>query len=182
MMQRVSRSSLPVGCLASAATVARPVSYTGGWTVVEESDRQSSSALVHYSPVSNYVTGAQDGDQSGCRLRHFSVHPTVLAKRWFGADYQGNLYFHGGVGLASGINQQPGIEIIWRFYGGVMADWETRTLFVGYRNRYLDAGELCQPIHRRRSEPALLPIEGDSGDLHTWLMLEIDHRPLTQTQ
>lgn len=53
-----------LGCLASAATVARPVSYTGGWTVVEESDRQSSSALVHYSPVSNYVTGAQDGDQS----------------------------------------------------------------------------------------------------------------------
>ena len=36
---------LALGCLTSIVSLARPVSYTGGWTVIEESDRQSSSAL-----------------------------------------------------------------------------------------------------------------------------------------
>ena len=46
------RTALPLtlGCLISMVTLARPVSYAGGWTVIEESDRQSSSALVHYTP------------------------------------------------------------------------------------------------------------------------------------
>lgn len=41
---------LALGCLTSIASLARPVSYAGGWTVIGESDRQSSSALVHYTP------------------------------------------------------------------------------------------------------------------------------------
>jgi len=38
---------LTLGCLTSIATLARPVSYAGGWTVIGESDRQSRSAPVH---------------------------------------------------------------------------------------------------------------------------------------
>jgi hypothetical protein len=105
----------------------------------------------------------------------YSVHPTFLAKRWFGADYQGNLYFHGGIGVASGINDNPESDQM-AIYGGVMADWETRSLFVGYRNRYLDAGHHANQF-MQAFRAGFAPYEGDSGDLHTWLMLEIDHRP-----
>ena len=41
-------------------TLARPVSYAGGWTVVEESDRQSSSLFVHYCGATSWTIGRRD--------------------------------------------------------------------------------------------------------------------------
>jgi hypothetical protein len=151
------------------------VSYTGGWTIIEESDRQSSSALVHYTPAPSWSIGLRTEVNRDNDYAIYSVHPTLLAKRWFGKDYQGNLYFHGGIGVASGVYGNP-LRDETAVYGGIMADWETRSLFAGYRSRYLDAGHFGdQFMHAARVGYA--PYEGDSGDLHTWLMLEIDHRP-----
>ena len=175
MMTARSALLFTLGWLASAAAVGRPVSYTGGWTVVEESDRQSSSALVHYTPSPTMSLGLKTEINRDSDFVIYSVHPTVLAKRWFGTDYQGNLYFHGGIGLASGINNNPESDHM-AMYGGVMADWETRTLFVGYRNRYLEAGRHASQF-MQAFRAGFAPYKGDSGDLHTWLMLEIDHRP-----
>jgi hypothetical protein len=158
-----------------SAVTARPVSYTGGWTIIEESDRQSSSALVHYTPAPSWSIGLRTEVNRDNDYAIYSVHPTLLAKRWFGKDYQGNLYFHGGIGVASGVYGNP-LRDETAVYGGIMADWETRSLFAGYRSRYLDAGHFGdQFMHAARVGYA--PYEGDSGDLHTWLMLEIDHRP-----
>ena len=84
---------LTLGCLISTVTVARPVSYTGGWTVIEESDRQSSSVLVHYTPAHQWSVGPRVELNRDDDFALYSVQPTWLAKRWFGADYQGNLYF-----------------------------------------------------------------------------------------
>jgi hypothetical protein len=151
------------------------VSYTGGWTIIEESDRQSSSALVHYTPAPSWSIGLRTEVNRDNDYAIYSVHPTLLAKRWFGKDYQGNLYFHGGIGVASGVDGNA-LRDETAVYGGIMADWETRSLFAGYRSRYLDAGHFGdQFMHAARVGYA--PYEGDSGDLHTWLMLEIDHRP-----
>ena len=57
-----------------------------------------------------------------------------------------------------------------------MADWETRSLFAGYRSRYLDAGRFGDQFSQA-ARLGFAPYVGDTGDLHTWLMLEIDHRP-----
>jgi len=166
---------LALGCLTSIASLARPVSYAGGWTVIEESDRQSSSALVHYTPSPTMSLGLKTEVNRDSDFALYSVHPTVLAKRWFGADYQGNLYFHGGIGVASGISDNDGSDQM-AIYGGVMADWETRSVFVGYRNRYLEAGNYASQF-MQVFRAGFAPYVGASGDLHTWLMLEIDHRP-----
>ena len=166
---------LALGCLTSTVTVARPVSYAGGWTVIEESDRQSSSVLLHYTPAHQWSIGPRVEVNRDDNFALYSAQPTWLAKRWFGADYQGNLYFFGGVGIASGINGNKRDD---RFatYGGVMADWETRSLFVSYRARYLDASHFGEQ-YMQAARVGFAPYEGDTGDLHTWLMLEIDHRP-----
>ena len=161
--------------LASAMAIGRPVSYMGGWTVIGESDRQSSSALVHYTPSPNMSLGLKTEVNRDSDFALYSVHPTFLAKRWFGADYQGNVYFHGGVGVASGVKDNSESDQM-AIYGGVMADWETRSLFVGYRNRYLDAGHHARQF-MQTLRAGFAPYEGDSGDLHTWLMVEIDHLP-----
>jgi len=105
---------------------------------IEESDRQSSSLLVHYTPRLKLVDWPRVEVNRDADYALYSIHPTWLAKRWFGSDYQANLYLHAGAGLA-GINQNP-LDHDFAIQGGVMADWETRSLFVGYRSRYLDAG------------------------------------------
>lgn len=166
---------LALGCLISIVTLARPVSYAGGWTLIEESDRQSSSALVHYTPSPTMSLGFKTEVNRDSDFAFCSVQPTFLAKRWFGTNYQGNLYFHGGIGVASGINDNPQSDQM-AIYGGVMADWETRSLFFGYRNRYLEAGHHANQF-MQVFRAGFAPYEGDSGDLHTWMMLEIDHRP-----
>ena len=101
---------LTLGCMATMAAVGRPVSYVGGWTVIEESERQSSSALVHYTPAPSLSLGIKTEINRDSDFAIHSAHPTFLAKRWFGADYQGNLYFHGGLGIASGIHDNPGSD------------------------------------------------------------------------
>ena len=166
---------LTLGCLISTVTVARPVSYTGGWTVIEESDRQSSSVLVHYTPAHRWSVGPRVEVNRDDDFALYSVQPTWLAKRWFGADYQGNLYFFGGAGIASGTNGNP-LDDRFAAYGGVMADWETRSLFASYRARYLGASHFGEQF-MQAARVGFAPYEGDTGDLHTWLMLEIDHRP-----
>ena len=115
---------LTLGCLTSIVTVARPVSYTGGWTVIGESDRQSSAVLVHYTPAHQWSVGPRVELNRDDDFALYSVQPTWLAKRWFGADYQGNLYFFGGAGIASGTNGNL-LDARFAAYGGVMADWET---------------------------------------------------------
>ena len=164
-----------LGCLISIVTVARPVSYAGGWTIIEESDRQSSSVLLHYTPAHQWSIGPRIEVNRGDNFALYSAQPTWLAKRWFGADYQGNLYFFGGVGIASGINSNERDDRL-AAYGGVMADWETRSLFASYRARYLGASHFGKQ-YMQAARIGFAPYEGDTGDLHTWLMLEIDHRP-----
>ena len=166
---------LTLGCLISTVTLARPISYTGGLTVIGESDRQSSAVLIHHTPAYQWSIGPRIEVNRDIDFALYSVQPTWLAKRWFGADYQGNLYFFGGAGIASGTNGNRLDDRI-AGYGGVMADWETRSLFASYRARYLGASHFGEQWIQA-ARVGFAPYEGNTGDLHTWLMLEIDHRP-----
>lgn len=158
----------------SAGALARPVSYAGGWTLIETSNRASSAALLHYTPAYNYSVGARYEWMRGTDIRMQTIQPTYLAKRWFGKDYQANLYFTGGVGRAEQTRGQSSLTETASF-AGVMADWETRSLFASYEMRAVDLGQLGnQTMHAARVGWA--PYEGDTGDLHTWLMIEVDRR------
>ena len=175
MSRLVGTVALLLVSLNSNISTARPVSYTGGVTLIEESDRQSTSFLAHFTPAHQWSIGLRGEHNRDQDYALYTLHPTLLAKRWFGADYQGNLYLHGGVGVATGVNGNPLGEDI-AAHGGVMADWETRSLFASYRSRYLDAGHFgAQFVHAARA--GFAPYIGKTGDLHTWFMLEIDHRP-----
>ena len=158
----------------STPAFARPISYAEGWTFIETSNRASSAALVHYTPISNVSVGARYEWMRGADIRLQALQPTYLAKRWFGKDYQANLYLTGGIGRAERTRGQSSITETASF-AGVMADWETRSLFASYEMRAADLGRLGnQTMHAARVGWA--PYEGDTGDLHTWLMVEIDRR------
>lgn len=158
----------------SAGALARPVSYAGGWTLIEASNRASSAALLHYTPAYNYSIGARYEWMRGADIRMQTIQPTYLAKRWFGKDYQANLYITGGLGRAKGALDQASLTETASFVG-IMADWETRSLFASYEMRAAHLGRLGnQTMHAARVGWA--PYEGDTGDLHTWLMVEVDRR------
>ena len=175
MKKRILRISLAsMGLILCATAAARPVSYTGGWTLIETSNRASSAGLLHYTMNYNLSVGARYEWQRGSDTRVTAIQPTFLAKRWFGRDYQANLYFSGGMGMAE--RERGGIENSETTkFVSVMADWETRSLFVSYEGRRMNLGQLGnQTMHAARVGWA--PYEGDTGALHTWLMLEVDRR------
>lgn len=157
------------------AAQARPVSYEGGWTLIEETDRQSTALWVHYTPHPRYSIGYRgEWDRQGDILFN-GVQATVLGHRWFGENYQANLYAFAGAGVAEGVGDNPlGQEAAG--FAGVLADWETRRLFVSYKARAFEAGELDASFVQA-ARLGFAPYEGDMGDLHTWLMVEFDHRP-----
>ena len=169
LMLAVLGSSISMGALS------RPVSYTGGYTIIGESDRQSSSVLFHYTPTYQSSVGPRLEFNRDDHFSLLSAHATRLAKRWFGSDHQGNLYFFGGAGIASGIDGNS-LDNRFAAYGGVIADWETRSLFTSYRARYVNASHFGRQF-MQVARFGFAPYEGDTGALHTWVMLEIDHRP-----
>ena len=160
--------------LTCSVVQARPVSYAGGWTLIEVANRASTAGLVHYSPAHNFSVGLRHEWQRTDDVKLTAIQPTLLVKRWFGREYQGNLYLTGGLGTAKDESPNKRGSDTASFVG-VMADWETRTLFVSYEARFLEQGALGNhSMHAARFGWA--PYAGDTGELHTWLMLEIDRR------
>ena len=147
---------------------ARPISYSGGTTLMFKSDNVSNSVYLHYSPTYKYSIGIEkvknkfyDNNKNYLRL-------TYLLNRKNTFTSQRNLYFQSGV-------MQNNTENI--FYG-VHGDWETRKLFIGfgikdiqskygmdYKDEYLQLG--------------FAPYVGDYNDLHTWIMLKTKKNTLT---
>ena len=173
---KIRLASLLLGFAAitmSAGALARPVSYAGGWTLIETSNRASSAALLHYTPAYNYSVGARYEWMRGADIRMQAIQPTYLAKRWFGKLPSQSLPHRRRRPCRT--NARPDSITETASFAGVMADWETRSLFASYETRAADLGRLGnQTMHAARVGWA--PYEGDTGDLHTWLMVEVDRR------
>ncbi|MEL6361148.1 MAG: hypothetical protein AAFR21_08670 [Pseudomonadota bacterium] len=160
---------------AFTAAEARPVSYQGGWTVIEETDRQSTSLWVHYTVTPKLSLGWRTEWDRGQDFVLNGPQATYLAKRWFGENYQANIYLFAGAGAVTGVDTNEGGTNAAGFVG-VLADWETRRLFASYRARALEGGDVDASV-MQAARLGFAPYEGDTGDLHTWLMVEVDHRP-----
>lgn len=177
MFGKIVNSVLLSGLCTSmaSAAIARPVSYAGGWTLIQESDRQATSALVHYTPDSTYSVGAKMEWDRIDDVMFTGLQATWLAKRWFGEDYQANLYLWGAAGVAQGLDGNPA-DATAAVQMGIMTDWETRRWYLSYRTSARDFGSIDASA-MQAARVGWAPYAGDTGDLHTWLMIEVDHRP-----
>lgn len=161
--------------LAGSYAEARPVSYEGGWTLIQESNRQDTSLWVHYTLNPRLSLGARSEWNRQQDFVFNGAQATYLVNRWFGENHQGNLYAIGGLGAATGVGANPAGTQFSGFIGA-LADFETRRWFTSYQVRYLGAGDVGGGYFQA-ARIGWAPYEGDTGDLHTWLMLEVDHRP-----
>lgn len=139
---------------------ARPISYSGGSTIMAFSNVTKDSLYYHYSPTYKYSIGIEALRDKHLDNNDLYLRLAYLLNRKNTQNSQRNLYFQ------SGINTK-GIDS--HFYG-IHADWETRRWFTAlgyenvvngienYSNQYLQLG--------------VAPYLGDYGDLHTWIMLK----------
>lgn len=174
----MARTALAVAALSiaiTAAAEARPVSYQGGWTAIEETDRQSTALWVHYTVNPTLSVGLRSEWDRREDILFNGGQATYLVHRWFGADHQANLYAFAGAGVAEGVDDNRAGARGAGFVGA-LADWETRRWFASYRARAFEAGDLDASF-AHAARVGVAPYIGDTGDLHTWMMVELDHRP-----
>lgn len=162
--------------LISTSAHARPVSYPGGWTSMISNNGEEHALHIHYSPTAKYSIGykAMVDDDAEYDLNAFQLN--YLIKRWNNSDSQANVYLKTALGVAHSEYGDFDNKYTGAGFAGIAADWENRRFFTSYENRYLDAGTIANK-YTQSARIGVAPYIGDYGDLHTWLMLEVNYDP-----
>lgn len=158
--------------LLAPAAEARPVSYPGGWTVMQMNNGDYSSLHAHYSPTFRDSIGLYSERNWGQDWHFTGVQYNRLVRRWNEKASQANLYLKAGAGVADPFG--PDDQELAGFIG-ISADWETRRWFTSYEARAYDLG--FDKTTRQSARIGVAPYIGDYGDLHTWLMLQVENQP-----
>ena len=148
---------------------ARPISYSGGSTLMIKSDNLSNSTYFHYSPSFKYSIGIENTNDKIFKGNKNYIRFTYLLNRKNALSSQRNLYFQSGVDVANKNNH---------FYGA-HGDWETRRWFAGFGNKNVQ-GKIKNNYENKYLQFGVAPYIGDYGDFHTWLMVKTKKSSLTK--
>ena len=168
-------------CLLALPAEARPVSYPGGWTAMVMNSGDANSVHLHYSPTAYTSVGVRSEYRRANEYQLNSVQMNNLIKRWNSKNSQANFYLKSGVGVAYSDAGDFDGETEAAGFTGIALDWEDRRYFTSYENRYIEAGDIDSSF-MQSARVGIAPYIGDYGDLHTWLMLQVDHVPESDEQ
>ena len=155
----------------ATAAQARPVSYADGSMIMASSDADHSHVSYLYSPSARLAFGPRLEIDHDNRDLFGGVEFNALLKRWNNFDSQGNLYWLSALGV-NGIGDDTRMAGM----GGVQADWEDRRYYTSYANEYrFDAQD--DESFKQSARVGIAPYVAESGALHTWVMLQVDHLP-----
>lgn len=148
----------------------RPISYPGGTTVMVGRDAMADMVHADYTLTKDWAVGwASTFDRDD----DTSTHGPQITRgwRWNYPDSQANLYVSGGAGPA-----RVDDRLRASAWGGASLDWEDRRW-------YTQAGASAQAIEggpdrfRQSARVGVAPYVAEAGDLHSWIMLQLDHTP-----
>lgn len=158
------------------AASARPVSYEGGKMVMTENNFESHALHLLYSPTAKTAFGVATEYWRDKDWWYQGLQFNGLLKRWNAPDSQANVYMLSSLGVASG-NNDVGKNIHEPAgFAGVELDWENRRFFTMYENHAVEAGDIDR-FFEQKARVGVAPYIGEYGDLHTWLMFEVEHQP-----
>ena len=146
--------------LVSTNIEARPISYSGGSTLMMFSDNMKDSLYYHYSPSYKYSVGIENLKDKNLRDDYSYLRFTYLINRKNSLHSQRNLYFQ------SGLSTKSGNDL---FYG-IHGDWETRRWFLGFDTKKVE--NRLKSYNQNHVQIGFAPYLGEYGDIHTWLMLK----------
>ena len=153
--------------LATASVDARPVSYSGGSTLMLFSNDIKDALYFHYSPTYRYSLGLEVLKHKFFNKEQAYFRGTYLVQRKNTKKSQRNLYLQSGVAPTA----------IKDYFYGVRGDWETRRLFSGFG--YTEFKNSERDYATQNLQLGVAPYIGDYGDLHTWIMMKAQHNTLT---
>ncbi len=157
--------------------LARPISYPGGWTIMQRNDFMRNSLHLHYTPSIKYSLGYRAEYWKRKKWQFHGVQLNYLINRSNTSKSQTNFYLKNGVGLAfSNLNQN---NLKPNLFSGFSIDWEDRRFFSSYENR-INYNDSIQNFFSQKVRLGMAPYIGKYGDLHTWLMLQVEHLPHTK--
>ncbi len=153
-------------------SLARPVSYSGGSTIMQNNGAIKNSVHLHYSPSFKYSIGYKGEYHRRNQIAINALQMNNLVKRWNLPAAQGNIYLKSGVGNAkkSGINDVAG-------FLGIAGDFETRKYFISYENLYYNSSGNIINEFQQNIRVGIAPYVANYGKLHTWAMLQVQHQP-----
>tara|TARA_Y100000389_G_C17396526_1_gene482866 strand:+ start:103 stop:708 length:606 start_codon:yes stop_codon:yes gene_type:complete len=148
---------------------ARPISYSGGSTIMIKSDSLSNSTYFHYSPSFKYSIGIENTNNKIFKDNKNYIRFTYLLNRKNALNSQRNLYFQSGIDVGNKNNH---------FYGA-HGDWETRRWFAGFGYKNIQS-KTNNNYENKYIQFGVAPYIGDYGDFHTWLMVKTRKSSLTK--
>ena len=152
--------------LVSNSSESRPISYSGGSTLMAFSDNMKNSIYYHFSPTYKYSLGIESIEDKFFGNNYLYLRLTYLLNRKNTQNFQRNLYFQSGV-------SSKGFDNI--FYG-IHGDWETRRLFFGFNLKQVENEK--KDYYDQSYQLGFAPYLGNYGDLHTWVMLKTKRNSL----
>ena len=156
--------------LFSSHISARPVSYPDGWTFMTNHDAFESNLHLHYTPDIDYSVGYKGIYDHENGTQFHGAQLNYLLWRINTRTSQANFYLKSAVGIHHN-NHTAAAGFV-----GFAADWEDRDYFVMYENRLSDSAQTDRDF-MQKARIGISPYVGKYGDLHTWAMLEVSHRP-----
>lgn len=157
--------------LYQSITLAHPVSFEGGTSLMSQMNPVNQEINLVYSPKWWFGTGVVF-DRKTDERELTSVQFAYLAKRWNLPEAQGNLYFFGGPGYAKTDMSDPVLSEEPFYRLGFQADYETRRIYTAIRyteNRFIDDGELI--YSRLRLAAGFAPYKAGYDELNSWVIL-----------
>ena len=147
---------------------ARPISYSGGSTIMSNSDNMRDTVYYHYSPTYKYSLGLEAVKDDYFNTDYSYLRFTYLIDRKNTNYSQRNLYFQSGLN-SKGFNNN--------FYG-IHGDWETRRWFIGFGYKKISHDSI--DYEDKFIQFGLAPYLGEYGDFHTWIMVKSKKNSLTE--
>lgn len=148
---------------------ARPISYSGGSTVMSNTDNMRDTFYYHYSPTYKYSLGLEAVKDGYFKTDFSYFRLTYLLNRKNTRYSQRNLYFQSGVS-SKGLNNN---------FIGVHGDWETRRWFIGFG--YKKVSNDIIEYDDKFLQLGVAPYLGEYGDFHTWVMVKSKKNDLLES-
>ncbi|MGE4064244.1 MAG: hypothetical protein AB7E79_12830 [Rhodospirillaceae bacterium] len=150
----------------------KPVSYVGGLMLMQENDSGGHMVGMDYTITPRMAVAFHaQYHVRGSDFTMLGPQVNFLVRRWNAPRSQGNIFADvgGGTTIDANGDMRP---VSW---AGMLADWETRSLFVSYEIRAMYAARVQRSLWQRaRAGAAFSPV--DYSKVSTWAMVQVDYR------
>lgn len=158
---------------------AHPVTYQDGWAIMTWNQPSMTDTWISYSATSSFAGTArymQMRESESEKRELYLPQVNFLLKRWNMTGSQSNIYLFGGYGVEK-LNGETSEGVA---LGAVEMDWESRKL---YGSAEYQALRLSQndPLDLIKVRGGFAPYLTEFENLHTWFMVQVDHRNRVDT-